>query len=262
MSSAIEKGGHRSLLRRMVTKLPVRQTRILSSRYSACMLGDLGTLALLVLQAPLIGWMCTLVWSSVEHDTPSLHFIMGLSAVWFGCISACREIVKERAIVERERFFGLSLGGYVASKFVVLGAIALVQVLLLQTVIESQLGVTGPFWVQTFALWGAALCGVGLGLWVSALSMRQERAVGAVPLLILPQVLFSSFVIPKSAFSTTVEVVEKFMPTHWSYEVFEQLASIETSGFAILGALGVLVTMTFALGLVSYLSLIPRREVT
>ena len=43
---------------------------------------------------------------SIERDTPSLYFALCLSAVWFGCIGACREIIKERPIVERERLFG------------------------------------------------------------------------------------------------------------------------------------------------------------
>ncbi|MFT5683895.1 MAG: hypothetical protein ACI8RZ_004827, partial [Myxococcota bacterium] len=93
------------------------QTRVLIDRYRACMLGDLPTLILLIAQAPFIGWLCTLVWGSVETDTPSLYFVLSLSAVWFGCINACREIVKERAIVERERLLGLSLPAYVVSRY-------------------------------------------------------------------------------------------------------------------------------------------------
>ena len=71
-------------------------------------------------QAPLIGWLCTIVWGSLRRDRPSLHFALCLAAVWFGCINACREIVKERSILERERLFGLSLIAYVWSRFSVL----------------------------------------------------------------------------------------------------------------------------------------------
>ena len=63
------------------------------------------------------------MWGSVEEDTPSLYFVMCLSALWFGCINACREIVKERAIIERERFFGLNIIAYVGSKVWVLAGI-------------------------------------------------------------------------------------------------------------------------------------------
>ena len=110
----------------------VRQLKVLSRRYGACFAGDWVTGALLFAQAPLIGWLCAVVWGGVERDTPSLHFVMALSAVWFGCINACREIVKERTIFERERLFGLSLPAYVGSKIAVLAGLGLAQTLALQ----------------------------------------------------------------------------------------------------------------------------------
>ena len=85
---------------------PRRQSHILAARYRDCLLGDMGGFVLILAQAPLIGWLCAVVWGSIESDTPALYFVLCLSAVWFGCINACREIVKERAILERERLFG------------------------------------------------------------------------------------------------------------------------------------------------------------
>src|SRR5690606_28545318 len=109
-------------------------------------------------------------------------------------------IVKERAILERERFFGLSLSAYVLSKGKVLAGLGLVQVVLLQLAVEWKLALKGPLLLQLCALFLASLAGTGLGLIVSALSSRQERAVGAVPLLILPQILFSKVSVPEEHF--------------------------------------------------------------
>lgn len=243
-------------------KLPARrQASILSRRYLTATLQDPGTLLLLIAQAPFIGYLCTLVWGSIEKDTPSLYFVLSLSAVWFGCIGSCREIVKERAILERERFFGVSLPAYVASKIGVLAIIGLVQVLLLQMAVEWSLGLKGPFPLQTLALFGASLSGTGLGLVVSALSKSQERAVGAVPLLILPQLLFSEFAIPKRFYDNTVEVLEKLMPCHWAYRIFQELAKAEVGwGWVAVSALAL---MGFALAffILTTLALVPRREV-
>ena len=72
-----------------------------------------------------------------------------------------------------------------------------------------------------------SLAGTGLGLIVSAMSSRQERAVGAVPLLILPQILFSKFAIPEEHFGDVVKVVEKAMPVRWAFRVFEECAAKE-----------------------------------
>jgi ABC transport system ATP-binding/permease protein len=238
-----------------------RESLTLTARYRDCMFGDYLTTILLVAQAPLIGWLCALVWSGIETDTPSLYFVMTLSAVWFGCMNACREIVKERAILERERLFGLSLSAYVASKFGVLALLGLVQALALQGAVEWKLALKGPFLIQTMALWGASLCGVGLGLLVSALASRQERAVGAVPLLLLPQILFSEFVLPKQYFTDFVTVTEKFMPVHWSYQVFEAAAALETDWLWLAWSLFVLFAYALVLAALATAALLPRRDI-
>lgn len=241
---------------------PLRhQTRVLVERYGACMAGDWMTVLLLLAQAPIIGWLCALVWGSIERDTPSLYFVMTLAAVWFGCMNACREIVKERAIFERERLFGLSPAAYVASKLGVLAALGLAQALLLQMTIEWHIALRGAFVAQTLALWGASLCGVGLGLLVSALASAQERAVGAVPLLLLPQILFSQFVMPPEYFSDTVAVLEKLMPVHWSFQVFEEAAAAQPDWGRL--ALGLVVPFVYALALsaLAGAALLRRKEI-
>ena len=105
-------------------------SRVLAARYRDCLLGDLGGLFLLLAQAPLIGWLCAVVWGSIERDTPALYFVLCLAAVWFGCINACREIVKERRILERERLFGVRPRDYVLSKVWVLATLGAIQVVL------------------------------------------------------------------------------------------------------------------------------------
>mgnify|MGYP001573118076 CR=1 FL=1 len=238
----------------------IRQLPILARRYFATLRGDAGSLALLLLQAPLIGWFCALVWGSVEEDTPSLYFVMCLSALWFGCINACREIVKERAIIERERFFGLNIIAYVGSKVWVLAGIAAVQVVALDLVVEWHLNLKGSMGVQLLSLWLASLAGIGLGLVVSALASTQERAVFAVPLLILPQILFSEIAIPKDAFSDAVSIAEKVMPVRWGYRVFVDLADKDGNLLAVL--LGLLAQVGFAAALigVTWLVLLRRRD--
>jgi ABC-type multidrug transport system permease subunit len=195
----------------------------------------------------------------VQEDTPTLHFILCLSAVWFGCINACREIVKERAIVERERLFGLALPAYVTSKAMVLGGVAAVQVVLLQGTVEWKLNLHGPLLPEMLVLWLASLAGVGLGLLVSALAGTQERAVFAVPLLILPQILFSEFAIPKEHFSDVVAAVEKLMPVRWAYHAFAEMAALETRVGHVLLDVGVLVLFSFVLLAGATLALLPRR---
>lgn len=242
------------------TALAPRQAGVLAARYRAAMVGDWPTVLLLVAQAPLIGWFCTVVWGSVGRDTPSLYFVMSLSAVWFGCINACREIVKERSILERERFFGLSLGAYVRSKLSVLAWLGLVQVVLMQGAIEWKIALHGNYLIETLAMWAASLTGTALGLLVSAVARTQERAVGAIPLLILPQILFSEFAIPRKNFGAAVEWIERLMPVKWAYKMFVECAAKQPSWGAVFGSLLVLLLFSAGLGLATRLALIPRQE--
>jgi len=237
------------------------QRQILAARYQASMLGDLGTVALLLLQAPFIGWLCTLVWSPDDTQLYSLYFVLSLAAVWFGCINACREIVKERAIVERERLLGLSMSAYICSQFQVLSLIALLQVLFLQLAVEWSFSLNGAFLIQTLVLWMASITGIGLGLFVSAIAKSQERAVGAIPLLILPQILFSEFATSREQFTDVVLIVEKVMPVRWCYEVFKQLAAVETEWGGVFLSFLVLAIISGVLGVLTRLALVSQREV-
>lgn len=222
-----------------------RQCQVLTSRYWDCLFGDFKSVMLLILQAPLIGWLCTLVWGSIGRETPMLFFVLCLSSVWFGCINACREIVKERAIVERERLFGLSIVAYVQSKFKVLITLGFIQVLLLLMAVEWQMALQGSFVFQLFALWLASMAGVALGLLVSAISGNQERAVLSVPLLIIPQLLFSEMAVPEHLFGDVMKVVEKLMPVRWAYEMLDELAAAETAWLTV--GLDVVVLLAFSL---------------
>lgn len=234
---------------------------ILAARYRDSLLGDFGGLFLLLAQAPLIGWLCAIVWGSIERDTPALYFVLCLAAVWFGCINACREIVKERAIFERERLFGVRPRDYVASKVRVLATLGAIQVVLLQGTVEWHLQLRGPMALELFALFGASVAGTGLGLLVSALASTQERAVFAVPLLLLPQILFSELAIPDTLYSDVVAVAEKAMPVHWAFRVFEESTALEPRWHLVALALVVLFAMGAGLVIAATLAVLPKREV-
>jgi len=240
---------------------PRKQSHILAARYRDCLIGDLGGLVLLLAQAPLIGWLCAVVWGSIEQDTPGLYFVLCLSAVWFGCINACREIVKERGILERERLFGVRTRDYVLSKVWVLATLGAVQVVLLQGMVEWHLQLRGPMGLELLGLFGASITGTGLGLFVSALATTQERAVFAVPILLLPQILFSELAIPGNFYSDVVSAVEKAMPVHWAYRVFQESAALEPRWHMVVLYLVVLFAMAVALVAATMVALIPRREV-
>ncbi len=129
-------------------------------------------------------------------DAQTILFIMGFAAVLFGCINGAREIVKELPIYRRERMVNLGIAPYLFSKVAVLGALCLLQSFILVFLVNLkaplQRGLLFPPFIEiyiTMAL--ASLAGLMLGLTISAIAPNADRAMSFVPLVLLPQVIFS-----------------------------------------------------------------------
>lgn len=235
------------------------QTFWLSYRYLLVSSKDLMTLVVMLGQAAFIGWLCALMWQRIQGE--GLTLILVISSIWLGLIGSCREIVKERNIFERERLWGVTNEAYLASKFIVLAFWALIQVILLLSMIELKFSLPGSFIAQATALWLIALTGITLGLLISAVAHRQDTAVIAVPLLVIPQLLFSSKILPSQVHSDLISRAKHLMPAYWGERLFgltsqTQLKLTETilPIFATLGFSLFFLLLTFVL-----LELIKRR---
>src|SRR5579859_1855254 len=177
------------------------ELRVLAGRYFRTLVRDRRTLAVLVLQAPLIGLLIAIVFHSgalAASASPigavELVFLTMTGAIWLGVASAAREVVKERGLVEREFDVGIRLDAYVLAKAVVLFALNLVQVFLLVVVVTAlrPLGIGRSGLLELFAIavltaWASS----AMGLAVSCAAGSVDRAAGAVPLLLMPQLLLA-----------------------------------------------------------------------
>ncbi len=194
------------------------QAGVLSDRYLEMVLGDWRNTGLLLLQAPVLAFVAVMVWQNVERTTPTLYFVMVLSLFWIGCMNACREIVKERELFLRERMFNLDVGAYLYSKVRVLALVGTVQVGLYSVIVARAIDVRIPIGWLLINLLATVMCGTCLGLLISSAVRRSDYAVAWVPLVIIPQIIFSEFTIPEDQFQGASEVVFKLMPSRWSYE--------------------------------------------
>ncbi len=235
-------------MRGSVFSVDRRQTAILADRYLDVLLGDLPTLLLLAVQAPLIGLLIAGVWSNVDNDSLALYFVLSLSAFFLGAINASREIVKERDLFLRERMFNLSVGSYVLSKLRVQAIVMVLAATALAGIVRSEIAMHVQVWWVAAALIPTALAGTAIGLLISASVRSADKAVMAVPLVVIPQILFSDFVIGER-FSGWTDAVRHAMPVYWSYSILEQLRAAKTEWSTVVGGLAVL----FVTILVSYL---------
>ena len=132
---------------------------------------------------------------------PTILFIMAFSAIMFGCINAAREIVKETPIYRRERAANLGILPYLFSKIAVLSLLCLLQSLILVTCVNVfdpfHQGIFLPPFLEIYITISlTSLVGLMMGLAVSAFVPNSDRAMSLVPLLLLPQVIFSGTIFP------------------------------------------------------------------
>jgi len=146
-------------------------------------------------------------------------FLISFVAVLFGCINGTREIVKESSIYRRERTVNLGIIPYVASKFLVLGALALVQsgalLLIVQLFEPLHQGIILPIVLETYVtLVLTSLAGLMVGLTASAFAANEDSANSLLPFLLIPQVVFAGVEIPiKDYFLQSAAAI---FPTRWA----------------------------------------------
>ncbi|GCE24953.1 hypothetical protein KDA_04370 [Dictyobacter alpinus] len=135
-------------------------------------------------------------------DAQKILFITSFSSFLFGCVNAVREFVKERSIYQRERTLYLNIFPYMFSKIAVLGLLCLLQVAILVLALSVVLPFSRPG-ILTFQILEVyitlvltSLAGLMTGLAISALAPTVDRAVSFIPLLLIPQIIFSGTVFP------------------------------------------------------------------
>ena len=183
-----------------------RQFTTLTRRYVDVVMSDRRSLAGLLVQAPAIGIVLSLLsarglrsHSHLANSKAGLTLLSLVLAVSFlGASNAFREIVKERAIVRRERSFGLSIAAYLASKVAVLGVLTVLQgfILVFVGTLAAQgpaksILISPPKIELAIGISLAGLAAMALGLTVSAFAKNGDRAASMLPLLLLVMYLLS-----------------------------------------------------------------------
>jgi ABC-type multidrug transport system ATPase subunit/pSer/pThr/pTyr-binding forkhead associated (FHA) protein len=169
-------------------------------------------------------------------------FIVSFLAVLPGAIMGVRELVKEAAIYRRERAVVLGIGPYVASKISVMGGIAVLQSGALLVVVNAfeplQRGVMLPVLLEMYvSILLTALCGLMLGLTVSAFAANEDSANGALPFILNPLVVFAGVEFPLKVLP--LQLLGMLDPTRWAVVAMGTSAGIHSDklgGDALMGS--------------------------
>lgn len=129
---------------------------------------------------------------SRARQRSTVYFVLGLAAIWFGLLGASREVVTEQAVIAREGRAGIAPSGVLASKFLVQGGVACIQITGILVLVQPFLLGIGPAGFVELAgvLCLSALASVALGLALSAGVATYRAVMTLIPLVLIPQVLF------------------------------------------------------------------------
>jgi ABC transport system ATP-binding/permease protein len=189
---------------------------ILLQRQLAIFKADIKNLIILLAQPIIIGAL--VAWAA--SDPQLEQFFAYIGTLWFGCSNSAQEIVKELPIYRRERLVGLSRWSYLTSKFIWMAGLTAIQSLLLYaTIAIGRLGVYGAFQWQIIGLVLLAFAATGIGLTMSAFARSPMQAVMLVPLLLIPQILFSGFTVPAKDMTPPVLMLSQIMPSFASQRI-------------------------------------------
>lgn len=229
------------------------QLGLLLSRYARVRSRDVSGTAIMLLQAPIIGFLLAMVFlgqepalpvwclgalqeisqkvgrtadfSIIQSMKPILDrtgaiFFLVVTAVWFGTSNAAREVVSERAIYLRERMVNLKIVPYVLSKFLLLCGVCIVQCTVLLAIVFLILGFEGgpaAFAQELAALIATSISGVAMGLLLSAVVTSPEAAMALTPIALIPQVVLGGLVVPQTMIPHLAPLVAT-IPARWGFE--------------------------------------------
>jgi len=207
----------------------IRQFLTLSRRYWEVLFRDKLNLFILFVQSPIIAFLTYLVMGD-DQPRDFAYFVLSLVAVWFGTSVSAREIIRERPVYNRERMVNLGLLPYIMSKLFVLGFIVGLQCLFLFVPLKF-LDITGIMPMpgeylgiaQFWAMLLTAGVGISLGLVISSVVKTSELATSLVPLILIPQILFSGLVGVPSGLNKVVGLV---MPATWAFDTMKQFSGL------------------------------------
>jgi ABC transport system ATP-binding/permease protein len=220
-----------------------RQFAVLSRRYLAVIAADraysiflLGLPLVLSVFAKILPGDSGLSWpdaqrSPARDDPRQVLLLLVLGCAFMGFAMSFRELVKERAIFQREKAFGLSPGAYLGSKLAVLALIGTVQAVLVGLL--GTLNTPAP----PDPIFGDAMTEIvitlilvtvsimALGLLVSALIANPDRGMPVMVVVLLLQLLLCGMLFPVHG-RPVLEQISWLMPARWGFAMGASTAGL------------------------------------
>jgi ABC-type multidrug transport system ATPase subunit len=159
-----------------------------------------------------------------NENLPQYLFFAVVVALFLGLTVSAEEILKDKKILKRERYLGHSYASYLTSKLALMFFISLIQTASFVAVGNYILEVKGmflPFWLVLFSV---SCFANALGLNISAAFNSAKVIYILIPILIIPQLLFSGVIVrfdrlfPSITQQEKVPWIGEVMSSRWAFE--------------------------------------------
>lgn len=159
-----------------------------------------------------------------SENLPAFLFISVVVALFIGLTVSAEEIIKDQKILKREQFLNLSKLSYLKSKIIIMFFISAIQTFLYVVVGNLILEIEGMTMIYWLILFSVSCFANVLGLNISASFNSAKVIYILIPILIIPQLLFSGVIVPfdklHPAFASEkrVPLIGNVMASRWAYE--------------------------------------------
>ena len=150
------------------------------------------------------------------YHIPTFLFLGLIVAMFLGLTNSADDIIRDRAVLQRERNLNVRLSYYIISKTATLGIFALIQCVLFVLIGNYLLQIRGMFWIDLAIVFMTAMGGIALGLVVSSLVADPKTASNIVPLILIPQIIMGGALIKYEDMNRNLTLV--YALTHWFKE--------------------------------------------
>lgn len=159
-----------------------------------------------------------------SENLPQFLFISIIVSLFIGLTTSAEEIIGNLKILKREKFLNLSKGSFLFSKIFIMFLISAIQSIFYVIVGNSVLGIEGMTFVYWMILFSVSCFANLLGLNISATFNTVKVIYILIPILIIPQLLFSGILVqfdklnPVFSSKSHVPWIGNVMASRWAYE--------------------------------------------
>jgi ABC-type multidrug transport system permease subunit len=109
--------------------------------------------------------------------------------------------------------------------------LCLLQCIVLITLVTIPVKVEGSLLLMFLTIFISSIAGLTMGLTISAMVSTSDKALTVLPIILIPQILFSGTVVEIDNMVPVSQAVSNFMILRWSYDLLKKISVWESGTF-------------------------------